>query len=83
MGKVDCLRTTVYIELNLLLPCFGLTALYLSTPDPARQPIASLYTAVHKACSYMVTVGSILKAEVPPPLFLSRFIIFPTLALSL
>ena len=26
------------IELNLLLLCFGLSALYLPTPDPARRP---------------------------------------------
>ena len=34
MGKVDRLRR----EMNLLLPCFGLPAMYLPTPDPTRRP---------------------------------------------
>ena len=35
-------------------------------------------TAVHKACSYMDIVGSILNEDAmsPPPLFLSRYIIY-------
>ena len=36
MGKVDRLCNTV--ELNLLLPYFGFSALYLPTPDLASWP---------------------------------------------
>ena len=68
MGKVDRLRN----RMNLLLPCFGLWALYLPTPDPARRHHS---TAVHKACPYMVIVGSIQNEDALPP-FLSRSIIY-------
>ena len=46
MGKVVRLCNTV--EFILLLPCFGLSALYLLTPDPACRPgiTAPLYTRV-------------------------------------
>ena len=68
MGKVFRLTG----ELNLLLACFGLSALYFFTPDPARCcPVA-------QACPYMVTVGSILNEDslARTPLFLSRYIIY-------
>ena len=47
------------IELNLLLSYFGLPAMYLPIPDCARQPDITL----HKACPYMVIVGSFLNED--------------------
>ena len=60
------------IESNLLLPCFGLSALYnyMLTPDPACWPgiTAPPYT---KHGPYMVIVGSILNEDaLPHPLFI-------------
>ena len=61
------------IELNLLLSCFGLSALYLPLPDPARHHS----TSVHKAFPSMVIVGSLLIEDaLPLPLFLSRYVIY-------
>ena len=41
------------------------------------QPALHHSTAVHKACPYMVIVGSILiKTRPAPPLFLSRYVIY-------
>ena len=37
MGDVDCLRNKVE-PFAVLFNCFGLSALFLPTPDPARQP---------------------------------------------
>ena len=57
------------IKLHFLLPCFGLSALYLPAITPA------LYTKQ----VLMVIVGSILSKDpltTPPPLFLSRYVIY-------
>ena len=50
------------IELNLLLSCFVLSALYFPLPDPARHHS----TSVHKAFPSMVIVGSLLIEDALP-----------------
>ena len=61
------------IVLHLLMPHFGLAALYSPTPDLARHHS----TAVHKAYPYMVIVGLILNEDVLPlPLFSYLDILF-------
>ena len=50
------------IELNLLLSCFVLSALYLPLPDSARHHS----TSVHKAFPSMVIVGSLLIEDALP-----------------
>ena len=61
------------MELNLLLPCSGLSALYTCHYTWPCPPARHHFTAVHKACPNMVIVGSILNEEAlpPSPLFIS------------
>ena len=40
--------------------------MFLPTPDPARRS-RNHSTALHKACPYMVIVGSILNEDAPAP----------------
>ena len=78
MGKVNGLRNTV--ELNLLLPCFGLSAMYLPTPDTARRHhftavlISCPYTIYMYGQSYLVQFSKNMRC--PLPLFLSRKVIY-------
>ena len=57
-------RLVFVIKLNLLLPCFELSALYLPPPDPARRPgiTLPLYT-VQAATPCKDMLGSILKDD--------------------
>ena len=65
---------------GLMLLCLGLSPLYLSAPDPARQPGIStpLYSSL-KACPYMVMLSVrwiILNEDAllpPPPFFLCTY----------
>ena len=76
MGKVFRLTR----ELNLLLSCFWLSALYLPTPFPTRRPDIAppLYSQYFLICSILTLrrwrEGSTLTEDRPPPsLFLSRY----------
>ena len=59
----------VLIELPLLLPCVGLSALYLPTPDPAAVPA---YISPLPYTKHVVIVGPKFstKTPCPPPLFI-------------
>ena len=79
MGKV--IRLTW--QLNLFLPCFGLSALYVLATTWPGPPARHHPTAVHKACPYMVMlpvrwwwamVKFWTKTRCPPPLFLSSML---------
>ena len=67
------------IEMNLLLPCFGLLTMYIPwykpTPEPERHGPASLHRCTQSMFLYcMVIVGSILNKDAPsPPLFLFKY----------
>ena len=72
MSKVDRLRNRVE-PFAALFWALGINLANTWPCPPARQNS----TAVHKACPYMVIVGSILSEDaLPPPLFLSRYIIY-------
>ena len=43
--------------LNLLLPCFGLSVLYLATPDPARRPGIAPPCSAQSTFSFMVNAN--------------------------
>ena len=62
MGKVDRLRNKV----EPFAALFWALGIVLDPCPPARHHSA----AVHKACPYMVIIGSILYEDaLPPPLF--------------
>ena len=66
------------LQLKLLLSCFGLSALYcmyLSTPDPARQPGSTpLLYSVQSAFPYMVNANCMaVQLLQKTPLFLYRY----------
>ena len=56
-------------EMNLLLPCFGLSATYLPTPDPARRPgiTPTPYTKHVLLSLWLKLVQSQRKRVAPPP----------------
>ena len=65
MGKVDRLPD----RLNLLLPCFGLSALYLPTPDPGRAGPASLHCRTQSMSLYGHSWFNSQHGRVAPPPF--------------
>ena len=70
MGKVD--RRPNKVEPFVTLFCALVIVLANTWPCP---PVRHLSTALHKACPYMVIVGSILRVDaLPPPLYLSRML---------
>ena len=72
------------IEWNLLLPCFGLSAMYQLTTDPGSQPgISPPPYRTHILIWTIDIVGSILNKDefVPPPLFLARYVVYCTVPL--
>ena len=74
MGKVGRLRNRVepFAALFLALGIVRMYKLYMPFP-PARHKS----TNIHKACPYMVIIGSILNEDAPPPpLFLSSYVIY-------
>ena len=75
MGKVDRLHNRVE-RFAALLWVMGIVQ---CTPDRARRAsITPLPYTNYKACPFMVLVGSILNQDAlaPPPLFLSRYVIY-------
>ena len=65
------------IELNLLLSCFGLSALYLSTTDPARRP--GITPPPYTICTCLLSSSLVkfsAKTRCPFPLFLSKHVIY-------
>ena len=64
------------IKLNLLLPCFGLSALYLATSDPARRrPGITPPPYTKHVLSWSELVQFSKKTRCPFPLFVSRYVI--------
>ena len=68
MGKVNGLHNKVKPFAVLF---WALGIVYLPTPDPAHRPgITPLPYTLHKACTYMVIVGSnLIEDALPPPPF--------------
>ena len=74
MGKVDD-RLRNRIEPFAVL-FWALSIVLANTMQWTCPPAWHHSTAVHKACPYMVTVGSILNEDELPPPFLSRYVIY-------
>ena len=64
MGKVDRLHKRVEPFAALF---WALSAMYLRTSGPACGPGFTPPPYIHKACPYMVRVGSILNEDAPAP----------------
>ena len=84
MGKVSRLRYRVE---QVLLFCFGLSAMYLLTPAPNRRPdITPPPYSQHDHLTVSTgndMFGSILNEDDLPPPFLSRCVIYLRLILAM